>query len=416
MTTTAGLHASLQADFTLKFTRESVSGTINSAMVASGFLDIMAETGQTFLDKHCIQKVRFLDQNFLSDFHNLPVSIVKPWLSSSWKDYDIFLKKHGSHMLTSITNGSRINQMSFATVSDSYSQRDFNIKCCIALAGTTDIGKLNISNCAGFDDSDIKRVSSLTMSETLTVRGGRPDTRAQLINHRTTELIQKFIDEANTTQTPVRYRFTPIWDILQWAFAGVRGDDLIKAVNLEYYYLGYLNYGCDYRESGSLPLQMFNLANNDARMPEYNCSLAPRGCHSDDDCHFKLGRCFCRGKTCVFHQQVTLDTGGEKLEAKANTDSDLRGYGCFFNFQKLQCSCKYPPTQRHAVPSAAKFDPIVQIIDVVGELFDKMMNNDDIPAKETKRHVVWNGAPKTALFQAHYRMMAAKKNKGKEEL
>ena len=67
-------------------------------------------------------------------------------------------------------------QPSFAVISESYSERNFNIKCCIALAGTTDIGKLNFSNCAGFDKSEIKRVSSLSISDTLTVRGGRSDT------------------------------------------------------------------------------------------------------------------------------------------------------------------------------------------------------------------------------------------------
>ena len=79
-------------------------------------------------------------------------------------------------------------------------------------------------------------------------------------------------------------------------------DNYLRALNLQYYYLGYLNnYGCSFKESKGLAPQKFDCTknSNDKRL-ELECSLAKESYHRDDDCSYRLGPyCACRGDTCV---------------------------------------------------------------------------------------------------------------------
>ena len=385
MTTSAGLSTSLQADFSLSFTLDSSSKGISGfdRTVTGSDLLIMASVNQTMLNKDCIQRYQLLDQTFLADFQNLPTNIPSPWESGSWIQYDAFLKKHGSHVVTSITYGASISQMAFADTSDSYSERDFQVKSCLALAGPTDVGKLNVSICSGIDKSEITRVSSMSISDNLVVRGGTDETRNQLILERSAELIDKFMNEATTTNTPIKYSFTSVWDLLQGAFVGINQANFIRAVNLEYYFLGYLNYGCDYRTTGGQDLQLFNFTSGaNAGTPQYQCTIAPKGCHSDNDCHYKPIWCSCKGASCIALYEVPLDTGSTKTVAQANTDSDWGWQGC--DWKKgaagFKCICRH---------------------------------------ENKERMVVWSRDNKDAMYHASFRMMEmmeGKKDGTKEEL
>ena len=383
MTSTAGLDSSLQSDFSLSFTLDSVSKGISSfkRTVTGNSLLIMAAASQTLLIKDCIINPSYIDENLLTDFAALPEDINSPWQLNSWQLYDAFLKKHGSHVVTAVTYGSSINQLAFADTSDSYSERDFQVKSCLSLAGPTDIGKVNVSMCAGIDQSEITKVSTMTMSDSLVVRGGTQETRNALIKQRTAELIETFMNEANETHAPIHYTFTSIWDILQGIFAGVNQPNFLRAVNLEYYYLGYLNYGCDYQVYGGQELQKFDFTPGASpSSPEYECTLAPTGCHSD--CHYKPVWCSCKGPSCVHYKDETLDTGAIKTTAYANTNADLGWHGCDWKpwHAGSKCICRY----------------------------------------ESKlRTTVWKRDGKTAMYHAHsesLHRMAKNKEEGKEEL
>lgn len=357
LTTTAGLDSSLQSDFSLSFTIDSVSKGISSTKrtVTGNSLLIMAAAGQTLLIKDCISNPSYIDKTLLTDFAALPQSINSPWEKNSWQLYDVFLKKHGSHVVTAVTSGSSINQMAFADTSDSYSERDFQVKSCLSLAGPTDIGELNVSMCAGIDKSEITKVSTMTMSDSLVVRGGTQRTRNALIKQRTAGLIETFLNEANMSHAPIHYTYTSIWDILQGLFAGVDRLNFVRAVNLEYYYLGYLNYGCDYQVFGEQdlhPLQKFDFTPGaNPSSPEYECTLAPTGCHNDNDCHYKPIWCSCKGQSCVHYKEETLDTGVIKTTAFANTNNDWGWHGCDWKpwLAGSKCICKHESKQRTTV-------------------------------------------------------------------
>lgn len=255
-------------------------------------------------------------------------------------------------MITSMTFGSSINQMAFAETSESYSERDFQIKSCISLAGPADLGASG-SMCSGVEQSDIERVNSMSMSSKLVVMGGDPETRNEILQHRSDALIEQFMNEAQTTKAPITYTFTSFWEILQGTFAGNNQDNFIRSMNLEYYYLGYLNYGCGYQSSdGGQILQKFQLsAAATPSIPQYECTLAASGCHSNGDCHYKPIWCSCRGPSCIQYKEQTLSTGNIKTTAIVNDNSDWGWNGCDWKpgLAGSKCICRWPSSTRKIV-------------------------------------------------------------------
>ena len=58
---------------------------------------------------------------------------------------DRFLKIHGSHVITGVTFGSRLDQYAFAEQSSSYTARDFTVKACATLAKDVKVSSLSLS-------------------------------------------------------------------------------------------------------------------------------------------------------------------------------------------------------------------------------------------------------------------------------
>ena len=351
MTTSSGLESSLQTDFSLSQTLDQASENVGGSdrRVTGNSLYFVASYRQEMLNNDCLNHEKDFDQTFLDSFQSLPVNITHPWMDSNWKEYDIFLKKYGSHVFTSISVGSMINQMAFAETSDSYTERDFQVKSCMSLGISSMFG---VSMCSDINKSEVSRVSKMNMRGELVIKGGTTETRNKLIKNRTADMIEKFMNEANATNASIQYTFTSTWDILGFLYIGKDNDNFIRAVNLEYYYLGFLNYGCNYQTSdGGQDLQMFNLAKGSSpSSPQYECSLAPEGCHHDDDCHVKPGRCRCYGTSCIKYGEVTLDTGTKKKNAYVYREGNsLKGYGCSYRASKIKCYCTDESKQRYTV-------------------------------------------------------------------
>lgn len=293
-------------------------------------LVIKALTLKILVKKDCLDgnEISLLNRHLVQSLERLPVSIKRPWLASSWKEYEDLLKTFGSHVITSIKRGSSIRQTTFAEASASYSEKDFEVKSCLRLAGPNDIGKLCIDACTNISEEEIINANLMETSDTLIVRGGKNKTRKALLKKRTQTLIEEFLNEADETDQPLDHTFRSVWGILQSRFrAG--SDNYIRAVNLQYYYLGYLNYDCPFITSGGVPLQMFHYnTRSTEQSPDFACSLAAAGCHTNKDCHFRPGRCVCRGKSCISHRFIAQDTGISRLIAYINSDEDWGWHGC----------------------------------------------------------------------------------------
>ncbi|RMX43828.1 hypothetical protein pdam_00023928 [Pocillopora damicornis] len=221
----------------------------------------------------------------------------------------------------SVETGSRFQQMVFAESSESYSQRDFQVKACILAAGPTNVGKLNVSACSSVNSSEILKAKNMSTSETRFVRGGLRDTNSALTKGTSAELIEKLMNEADDAPSPVQHTFRPIWEILKDRFK-TGSKNHIRATILQYYYSGYLGYGCLYSKSGDVEVQKFDYTKqSESKKPEFECSLAKEG------------------KTGVRYKSVKQITDQTKHTAYINKRKwDWKG--CGWKVAGSWCTCK----------------------------------------------------------------------------
>ena len=330
----AGLDASLQSSHTLGATFSFViSGKQSLSSKVSGMsLNVKTLTDKILVDKNCLNddSITTLTKRVVQKLEELPVTVENPSRSSSWKGYDDFLNTFGSYVITSAVRGSMIKETSFAESSEAYSQRDFQVRSCVALSGPTPVGEIGVKACSNVTESEISKTTEMNTVEKLIVRGGTKETRHALVQKRTKQLIKKLLDEANESPGSVEHTFRPIWHVLQARYS-TGTDNYVRAVNLEYYYLGFLNYGCALEESGGIKLQMFDYTSSSTKQsPEFECTLASEGCHSDNDCSYRPIWCACRGESCVYYKDG---------HAFANTNSDMGWNGCNWKVAGSYCAC-----------------------------------------------------------------------------
>ena len=346
LATQAGLDASLQSAYSLSTSLNSVTqSTSSSESKVSGIsLIVEALTEKIHLNKDCLNdESSKLKQSFMDKLERLPLKIDEPWERNSWRSYYDFLDDYGSHVVTSVMRGVRIKQMSFSRSSKSYSERDFQVKSCVSFAGPTSVGKVGVSACANISKSESSKASDMSTTDKLFIRGGSRETRSQLLHDRSKELIQQLMNEAADTHSSVQHTFRAIWKVLQSRFPS-GSPNYVRGLNLQYYYLGFLNYGCPNVKGGEgnnkVQIQKFDYTkrSND-KYPEFECSLAKEGCHSDDDCRYKPIWCSCRGPTCVHYKTEEQDTGASKESAYANTGEDWGWQGCDWKVAGSWCAC-----------------------------------------------------------------------------
>ena len=121
-----------------------------------------------------------------------------------------------------------------------------------------------------------------------------------------------------------------MWQILQSLFTS-GSPNCVRALNLQYYYVGHLKYSCHYQEKRGLALKKFDFTKRTSNnYPEFECSLARGGCHGDNDCHYRPVWRACRGETCVRYVKEKQDTGVSKVKATLHIGSwvDMGWYGC----------------------------------------------------------------------------------------
>ena len=338
----AGLDASLQSTFTLGVTLSTLVQTSSSkeSKVSGISLNVRALTDKILVDKDCLDNDATLTKSLVHDFERLPVKINEPWLLNSWRPYNSFLDEHGSHIITSVERGASIVQTAFAQSSESYSERDFQVKSCVSLAGPTSVGKIGVEACANVSKSEISKAKDMQTTDKLVLRGGTEQTRNKLRTKRTAELIEDFLNEASKSDSAVQHTFRPLWKILQNRFP-IGSDNYVRALNLEYFYLGYLNYGCKYSESGGVDIQKFDYSRVSTKTsPDFQCTLASEGCHNNGDCHYKPIWCSCRGPSCIHYKSDKQDTGIIKTTAYANTGQDWGWHGCGWRLAGSWCECQ----------------------------------------------------------------------------
>ena len=360
LVTQSQLDVSLQSSYTLgvslKVVTKSKSSQTNK--VSGMSLNAVAITEKLLVRRGCLEgDEATLKEQFVKDFELLPEKIEKPWETSPWEPYHSFLKTYGTHVITSVTLGTSFRQMTFAESSKSYSERDFEVKSCLSLASPTTAGEVGLKACADISQSEKSTASKMSTSDKVFALGGSLDTRNKLLDQKTRspEEIQKLLNEAEKAFASIEHTFIAIWNILQSRFKpGSLNHN--RALNLEYYYLGFLNYGCHYIASigGGIPIRKFDYTASTTRgfaafdrtkrasmktSPAFECTLAKEGCHDSKDCHYKPIWCSCYGNSCVRYKSETQDNGAIKETAYANSNSNWGWHGCSWKVAGSVCRC-----------------------------------------------------------------------------
>ena len=342
LTSSSSLSADLQSDYTLGVTLDVTTQNIagSERTISGTTLMVYSKASVGYVDSDCLHNVE-LDDIVRQDFEKL-TPVTTPWTATNWTGYDLFLQSHGSHIVSQITYGSSLFQHNFAEQSRSYAERDFTVRACVDFLGPTEVGKVNVSACSGISETEAQAALSMDTSSRLIIRGGTNETRGKLYKNRTIELISQFLDEADTTHEPIQYKFVPIWTLLQSKYIGT--PHFYKAVNLEAYYKGFKNFKCDEQKISDVVVQKFDFSEyNSADHPDYQCKLAPIGCKSDDDCHYRSAFwCECRGETCIRYKEETLDTGVIREVPYAFTEQGWGWQGC--TRKVFKCYCWNPNT------------------------------------------------------------------------
>ena len=352
ITSSTSVSAELKGDYTLGVSLDMVTSHVSGSSRTVSGTTIMTYSYKSvsFITQDCLRR-GLLKSNFKYDFERLSATINGPHLDSSWARYESFLSIYGSHLVKKATYGSSIYQYSFAEESENYSERNFTVSACVALAGSTDVGKVNVSACTGVTKEEAERSTSLRTSNKLILRGGTSETRAALYQRRTPELIALFMLEAEESTIPILYQYMSIWDLLKTKYLGTQ--HFTKAVNLEKYFLGFKAFGCPYLYNNMIELQKFVPAKESTPSnPMYRCMIAHSGCHRNSDCQFmRPAWCACYGTSCVKHNEVTQDTGVVKKVPVINTSSRWGWQGC--KTKMLSCYCKHDLTPLEIWPMSA---------------------------------------------------------------
>ena len=128
--------------------------------------------------------------------------------------YCTVLEKYGSHVITSVKRGSKLQQMTFAERAKAYTERDFQVKACVSVAGSTKVGKVGVSACSNVNKSEISKESRMSTSEKRFVKGGKMETNNKLANGATSvELVDQLMDEADEFPASGQHTFRAIWTI-----------------------------------------------------------------------------------------------------------------------------------------------------------------------------------------------------------
>lgn len=356
--TKTNLHGGYESQFTLGFTLDATTKSVSGSnrKVSGTSLNLVTKSFEVQFLSNCLYESE-LEGRVLNDFAALKTEISKPWFKDSWRNYDVFLQTHGSHVITAVTYGSSVSQYAFAKESSSYKAKDFTVKACLSLAGDVKtIMNLSLSACANVNKDDVKNISDAEMTSTITVRGGTIETRHKLLYDRSKELILKFLEEGNKDPSPIEFKLTPVWQILngQKRVQKENPNRRAQASNMQYYFDGFLNFDCPYIPEGERGpiIQKFDHAEHSTpEHPVYHCSLAPPGCHSDRDCHHRLGfKCACYGKSCIRHEDVELSSGRKKPTAASYVDkNDWLWHGCGWKVRGITCGCKDENKKRRVI-------------------------------------------------------------------
>ena len=296
-----------------------------------------------------------INPQFITDFKKLPVNVINYELSTSWEPFRAFFNRWGTHVMTQITFGSKIDLWNTESKENSESSSQLEAKLCAQLDGPIpDPTSPLASLCSKFDRTKREEALKTSTKETSIYIGGTEKTRDAFIESgNTRQNISNFINSSSESNQAISYGFTPIWQVFQQIEnvsciesinkgddKSLQCDNLQRCLNLEAAY-GFEASGCEKQvTSDGIVYQQF-IKEESGALKSYKCFNKKEGCNKNTDCHFKLGT------GCRSYGPSALDKGQHIGNDYRTT---VRGVGsgnanqginqsCYYNAIPAECRC-----------------------------------------------------------------------------
>lgn len=240
---------------------------------------------------------------------------------SAWVQYQTYLKRSGSHIMVRQQLGSRFQQWESSNASTSDILNTLKAKACLAVEkkGASNLG-WSVDGCADYSEEQRIKASQTNSQSRQIVLGGTEKTRVALTQGVSKETIDAFIASASRGDEPIRFGFTPIWELWIQIYSPLcQGDgskdcnNLQRAYDLKTAYEGLLAIGCpELKTTNGTVYQALGLAGEpDASgIRHYGCFVERTGCRSNNDCRVGASGsiCYCYGPSCLDQGERIADT------------------------------------------------------------------------------------------------------------
>lgn len=319
-------------------------------------LTLLTENGNvTFQHGNIACRISNINVEFLSDFKRLPSKIDKPYLSTSWQPFYFFLSKWGSHLMTQITFGSKLEFWESDLDDSEDKTNSLEAKLCLNVDGKLpSVVGFGAELCSKYSKEKREEAKNIGSNSTTVIIGGNETTRNNLITrgiNNTT--VKQFLDSSSNSDQAISYSFIPIWEIILQVYQYNRcvrnittGKydstdclDLQRCLNLEAAY-GFSSVKCNKLTSTNGEIyQEFRETGEAGGLNAYGCWNKKEGCtHTSTDCHFS-------GFGCKAYGPSAFDKGEKigdnfKTSVRGSAEGTIReGINNSCNFSIKGCRC-----------------------------------------------------------------------------
>jgi hypothetical protein len=257
--------------------------------IKTSYLDLSVESGNVyFLNNNACRDESAVNQVFLADFRMLPINVSDPGMPGSWAQYNSFFENWGTHIITQLTYGSKLQQWESTLGSSNEIDKTLAIKACAQIEG---IGKAFTTNaCEAYTEEEKRNALISKSNSNVIIIGGSENTREALQEEITSEKLDAFLKSSNESNQAVGVQFTPIWEVLKNYLVNL--PDLQRALNLEAAF-AFDATDCTRMENNGIIYQEFRGTTTD-NITTYSCFAKKTGCTNKGDCHYSGGKAGCQ--------------------------------------------------------------------------------------------------------------------------
>eukprot|EP00397_Hematodinium_sp_SG-2012_P008652 GEMP01008718.1.p1 GENE.GEMP01008718.1~~GEMP01008718.1.p1 ORF type:complete len:940 (+),score=171.99 GEMP01008718.1:42-2861(+) len=229
-----------KATFKSRFSKS----TSTHKSIQATLLDNKHMVSQYFINQGCL-KTDLIEPSIVQDFENLPVDIptMEPARDSrewqvSWQKYDDFLRLRGSHIITDVYTGARVQYWLKRVADTTKSEKELKIDGC---AYFSKMGEGSVDACIGVSTRNENNKQFSEYTSEIIAQGGDPDASIDLVEGGKEEEhnnIANFLKTADD-QAAIKVTWQPVWRYL----AALKSDaDWKKKVhNMNYFYHHLIN-------------------------------------------------------------------------------------------------------------------------------------------------------------------------------